>query len=155
MERGLFFSLFFVMTFVNYESPLSKRMEPLMARIEIKCFPVFARIGCFDFEQAAGQEVLVDLNLDLAENNHSADFADEVSATVDYSEVLAVTDSVLTAQSYKLVETMVKRLGTELLSRFARVNSVDVRITKPRIPFGIARGATIAVQDIFQREGRP
>lgn len=99
-----------------------------MDRILLQGIQFYGYHGVYDEERRLGQRFVVDveLRLDLA----GAASGDDVSATVDYSQVQAVVLEIGTGQQFKLLETLATRIASALLERFP-IRQVTVRATKP------------------------
>lgn len=117
-------------------------------RIEIIEYPVFVRMGCFREERLHGQEVLVTVFAELAQDPE-LDLNDDLKKTVDYGDIIRTLDWVLKDREFKLIESAVKALGTALLDQFAGVKLWDVTIEKPVLPGGMAKGGRIRIHDSF------
>ncbi|RKX26575.1 MAG: dihydroneopterin aldolase [Candidatus Zixiibacteriota bacterium] len=74
-------------------------------------------------------EVDCELEVDIARAGHS----DQLTDTVDYSEVYATIKDVVEGKAYALVEGLASELATLLLDRFA-VYSVTLRVRKLHPP---------------------
>jgi dihydroneopterin aldolase len=97
--------------------------------------------GVHEEERRLGQRFLVDveLHLDLAASGSR----DDVSATVDYSQVHAAVVEIGTRQQFKLLETLASCIASTLLERFA-IRQVTVRATKPAPPLpGLLAGVSV------------
>ena len=122
-----------------------------MAVIKITDYPVFVRIGCFESEKIAGQEVLVSLVIDVGPIGGAEQSSDDISATLDYGQVLPVVTHLVCNQAIKLIETVVTKIGRGLLQEFTLIQAVDATVEKRRIPGGLAKGASISVSEHFHR----
>lgn len=116
--------------------------------INISNYPVFMRLGYYPAERVCGQEVLVSAQIELAPEIGSSD---QLDTTVDYTEVLGLIDKILGNRKTKLIEHAVWQLGEALLTHLPLIFSATIRIEKPLIPNGIAKGAHISVQHTFHR----
>jgi dihydroneopterin aldolase len=86
-------------------------------------------LGVTDEEQSQPQEVLLDVEL-TAELLQAGE-SDDLSNTIDYSEVWKAVRQQVEDNSYRLLESLAHRVATMLLERFATVDRVTVRATKP------------------------
>lgn len=118
-----------------------------MATMYIDQYPVFVRVGCFAEEQLSGQEVLVS----ICANMGALSGTGVLENTVNYAEVLKYMDQEIQDRSEALIESLVLQLGTGLLKKFTKFESVKVKIEKPRIPGGITKGSFIAIEENFKR----
>ncbi len=120
-----------------------------MPMIEIRDYPVFMKIGWTKAERLAPQEVLVSLTAQL---NTSCEehIEDHLDLTLDYAVMMKHIDEILETKEFKLIETIVSRLGHSFLRDFELIKSLEVAVEK-KIPFGLAKGATIKISHEFQR----
>lgn len=122
-----------------------------MARGTIRLTGLRARgyHGVLDHERATGQTFLVDLELDFDIAQAAA--TDDVAATVNYAEVAAVVESIITGTPVNLIETLAVTTGDAILDNFAQVSSVRVTINKPQapIPADFANVAVTVARDRY------
>ena len=95
--------------------------------IERATFP--CHIGVTKEERSTPQDVLIDI--DLAVDLTSAGRSDSIHDTIDYRQVWAAMND-CAAEEFHLVEALATRIGRVLLERFVLVQTVEVRVTKPR-----------------------
>ncbi|HIY85565.1 MAG TPA: dihydroneopterin aldolase [Candidatus Yaniella excrementavium] len=88
--------------------------------------------GVLDHERANGQTFIVDLDLDL-DIDQAAD-TDDVAATVNYAEVAAVVENIITGPPVNLIETLAVTMADTILADFSRITSVRITINKPQAP---------------------
>jgi FolB domain-containing protein len=148
---GGFFSLIFAITLSAACSYCSFPRRVKLAVISIKDYPVFVRVGYYEFERLAGQEVLVSLALEIGDLAEEEALLDELSGTLDYGLVLATVTRLVGNCSVKLIESVVGKIGRGLLSEFEQIKAIDVIVEKTRIPNGIAMGASVSVSEHFYR----
>jgi dihydroneopterin aldolase len=86
-------------------------------------------LGVTDDERAQPQEVLLDVEL-TAELIQAGE-SDDLSTTIDYSEVWKAVREQVEDNSYRLLESLTHHVATTLLERFAAAERVTVRATKP------------------------
>ncbi|CAN5591651.1 dihydroneopterin aldolase [soil metagenome] len=101
-------------------------------RIYLDEMDFFGRHGVTDDERAEAQQIQVHLEatLDLAPAGRS----DELADTVDYGQVYEVCREVVEERSFHLLEAIAEAIAGSVLERFARVESVSVRVDKPGLP---------------------
>ena len=99
-------------------------------------------------ERVLGHRYIVDLELNV---KSSAERTDEVSDTVDYVAVAQTVTEVSAATQYKTVERLAQVIGETLLERFARVESVNVRLAK-RLPPAPIFAEELGVEINLRRE---
>ena len=119
-------------------------------QLDIDSYPVFVRLGYFEAERLAGQEVLVTICAKVAIEGSFV--PESLEAIVDYGAVMETVDVVLRGKSIKLIETAVHRVGTQILDGFPPVRWCRVTIHKPILPRGIAKGARVSVTATFTRD---
>ncbi len=119
-------------------------------RVRLLNILIYGRHGVSQEEQAAGRpfEVDVELRLNLA----AASTTDDLAATVDYSQVCALAQTVSDAGPYRLIETFASRIAEEVLLKFP-VTEVTVRVRKPHPAVGMLVGA--AEVEITRRRSAP
>lgn len=103
------------------------------------------RHGVTDEERAEPQsiEVDVDLVLDLAPAGRS----DDLSRTVDYSEVFEVCRELVERRSFRLLEGIAEALAGDLLAGFKLLRSVSVRVKKSGVPLeGVVEHAGVQIE---------
>lgn len=92
--------------------------------------------GVLPEEQALGQRFVVDVELRL--DLRPAGEADDLSLTVNYSEVYSAVAEVVTGPSYNLIEAVAERIARAILASQPPVASVLVRVRKPHVPMADA-----------------
>jgi dihydroneopterin aldolase len=114
-----------------------------MDRILLQGIQFYGYHGVYDEERRLGQRFVVDVELRLDLSGAASE--DEVSATVDYSQVQAVVLEIGARQQFKLLETLATRIASTLLERFP-IQQVTVRATKPApaLP-GLLAGVSVEV----------
>ena len=118
-------------------------MSSTSGRILLQGIQFYGYHGVYEEERRLGQRFLVDveLRLDLT----GAEDWDDVSLSVDYSQVHAAVLEIGTRQQFKLLETLAARIASTLLERFP-IQRVTVRATKPAPPFpGTLAGVSVEV----------
>lgn len=96
--------------------------------IERACFP--CHIGVTKEERAKAQDVLIDVH--LAIDLTAAGRSDSIHDTIDYRQVWAVMQECAASEEFHLVEALAARVGRVVLDRFPAIESVDLRVAKPR-----------------------
>lgn len=89
------------------------------------------RHGVLEREQREAQPFQVDVELLVDLQPAAAE--DDLTRTIDYSQVFEVCRQVVESTSFRLLETLAEALGQELLSDFP-VSEVGVRVRKPQVP---------------------
>jgi dihydroneopterin aldolase len=98
-------------------------------RVRNMCF--YAHHGLFPEEGKLGQRFEVDVEI-------PGDFGglserEDLERTVDYPQVVALTESVVTGERFKLVEALADRIADVLASQLG-LTQVLVRVRKPNPP---------------------
>lgn len=96
-------------------------------------------IGILDFERINAQKVIVDLQIDY---NYAEDYF------INYAEVINLIESNMIEKQYKLLETALNALETELLSNYPKIDKLTLKISKPNI----INNANVALSKSFSRE---
>ncbi len=106
-----------------------------MDKIILTGISVFGHHGCSEEEQKHGQNFKVDveLNLDLS----LAGQTDNLSATVDYAQVLEDVEKIVGGTPRKLIETVAEEIANTLLTKYLSVKSLKVVLHKPDAPLSI------------------
>jgi dihydroneopterin aldolase len=115
--------------------------------ISLEGIEVFAHHGVLPEEKERGQRFLIDVLMELT----AAPEGDELSATVDYSEVASRVASICTGETFDLIETLAAKLADELLS-YEQVSSATVTVHKPDAPMPVKTGG-VSVTVSRQRQG--
>ena len=94
----------------------------------------YGRHGSLPIERELGQHFAVDVEIwcDL----RPAGLSDDLSQTVDYSEVHAQTKEIVEGEPVNLTETLAERIAAAILERHPRVEGVRVKISKPNVRLG-------------------
>jgi dihydroneopterin aldolase len=104
--------------------------------IEIAGLVLFAKHGVADEEAKLGQRFSLDLELDVDVTD--AVKSDRLDSTVDYGEVIAVTDAAFRSKRFYLIEAAAAHVANMLLAHFSRVKGVRVKVKKPSAPVAAA-----------------
>lgn len=100
-------------------------------RIILKGMEFFGYHGVLPAERELGQRFVVDV--ELACDLEAAGSSDDLSKSIDYSEVFEIVAQVATGEPCRLIESVAERIAREILRRFA-VDEVVVRVKKPQAP---------------------
>jgi dihydroneopterin aldolase len=90
--------------------------------------------GVYPHEQVTPQPFEVDV--ELAFNLQPAGLSDDLGLTADYARVFDVCRAVVESTRYNLIEALAEAITEELLAGFPMVDTVTVRIRKPRVDLG-------------------
>lgn len=91
--------------------------------------------GVLDFEKRDGQPFTVDATLytDFAD----AAAGDDLEKTTNYALVVDLIHRHVTNGSLDLIETLAVRIAEGILSEFARIDAVEVKVSKPQAPITV------------------
>lgn len=119
-------------------------------RILLEGMVFFGRHGTRPEEQALGQRFVVDIELrcDL----RAAGLSDDLSLTVDYSEVYRQAREIVEGPPFGLTETVAERIAAAVLERHALVESVRVKVSKPNVRLDDTVLAGSAVEIVRRRQ---
>jgi 7,8-dihydroneopterin aldolase/epimerase/oxygenase len=94
----------------------------------------YGRHGTLPTEREFGQRFVVDVEIwcDL----RPAGLSDDLSQTVDYSEVHAQIKEIVEGEPVNLTETLAERIAAATLDRHPRVEGVRVKVSKPNVRLG-------------------
>lgn len=100
-------------------------------RILLEGMVFFGRHGTLPAEHELGQRFVVDIELrcDL----QAAGQSDDLTRTVDYSEVYRQARAIVEGPPVSLTETVAERIAAAVLERHDRVEAVRVKVTKPNV----------------------
>ena len=113
---------------------------------------MFAHHGVLPEETRLGQRfyISLDCRLDLGD----AGISDDVARTVSYADLAAVVVELATQKRFDLIEALAETIAAAILERFARIDSVAVRVDKPSAPVpAIIEG--VAVEVVRTRAAEP
>lgn len=106
-----------------------------MDNMIVKGMQFYGYHGVFAEENKLGQKFGVDIELKL--DLEQAASTDDLSYTVNYAEIHALTKSIVEGKPYQLIEALAGGIATHVLEAYTMVNEVTVRVTKPNPPFDI------------------
>jgi dihydroneopterin aldolase len=96
-------------------------------------------------ENALGQRFVVDVTLFL--DLRAAGEADDLAATVDYSEVHRAARAIVEGPPLKLTEAVAERIASAVLAGHPSVHAVTVRVQKPNVRLGdtVLAGSAVTI----------
>ncbi|MBX3522366.1 MAG: dihydroneopterin aldolase [Xanthobacteraceae bacterium] len=100
--------------------------------IEIVGLVIFAKHGVGEEEARLGQRFILDIRLDV--DVTEAVKHDRLADTVDYGEVVAVTESVFRGKRFYLIEAAAAHVAAGILAHFPAVKNARVTVKKPSAP---------------------
>ena len=121
--------------------------------ILIEGLEVYGHHGVTGEEKVLGQRLLYDVRLTI--EDCPAAFTDNVTDTIDYTEVMDVIVDVVTTQSYSLLERLAQMSAEAIMRKFL-VDEVWVQVTKPHPPVAMALSSVAAAVELCRAdlEGR-
>lgn len=102
-------------------------------RIVLSGMAFYAYHGVRPEEQAQGQVFTVDVTVEA--DLHRAGHTDEIGDSLDYREVYARVQQVVTGERYKLLEAVAEAVAHRLLE-IERVQAATVCVRKPHVQLG-------------------
>ena len=119
-------------------------------KIIISRLAVIAHHGVLAEEARLGQRFYISLvcALDL----RPAGIADDYARSVGYQAVAELVHGIATAKRFRLIEGLAEAIAGAVLERFARIESVMVRVEKPAAPVPLIFDS-IAVEIERRRDG--
>ena len=114
-------------------------------RIRLLGMLFYGRHGTLPAERELGQQFIVDVDLHC--DLQAAGLADDLSKTVDYSEVYREVRAIVEGPPVALTETVAERIAAAILERNAAVEAVRVSVTKPqvRLDGGVLAGSAVEI----------
>lgn len=106
-----------------------------MTLIKINNARFYSYHGVLDYEKKYGNEFEADIIMEC--NIDKLGDSDDLNKTVNYLEVYNLTEKYFRENKFNLIETLNQNICEGILSNFPLVNSVEVRIRKPKAPLGI------------------
>ncbi|MGN0151796.1 MAG: 2-amino-4-hydroxy-6-hydroxymethyldihydropteridine diphosphokinase [Wujia sp.] len=104
----------------------------MMDKIIIKDLEIFAYHGVLEEEKRTGQTFIVsaELFLDLRD----AGITDDLNKTVNYAEVCADIESIMTGEKYDLIEAAAENIADTILLKYDKIKEVRIILKKPGAP---------------------
>lgn len=104
-----------------------------MATISIENMKFYAYHGCFNEERVIGTNFCVSIWFET--DTQKAEITDEVSDTVDYSQVYAVIKEQMSVSSH-LLEHVGRRIINAVKENFKEITKIKLKISKMNPPVG-------------------
>ena len=99
--------------------------------IEVRGLKLRGRIGVTADERSQDQPLVVSIAARL--DTRAASTTDDLTATLDYEEVVRQISKIVSSEAYSLIETLADRIARTILEH-AYVEDVWVRVAKPEAP---------------------
>ena len=122
-------------------------------RILLEGMVFHGRHGTLPAERELGQPFVVDVELRL--DLRAAGLADDLTRTVDYSEVHRRAKEIVEGPPVGLTETVAERLAAAVLEEHPPVEAVRVKVGKPNVRLGDTVLAGSAVEITRRRDADP
>ena len=132
------------------DSPSGSATDIAPDRLRLKNLVYHAYHGLLPEEARLGQrfEVDVELHLDLC----PAGTEDDPKLTIDYTNVIAVVEEVVTERRFGLVEALAEAIAAEIRVQFDQLEGVIIRVRKPNPPVpSLFDGLEIEIQRCWRR----
>jgi dihydroneopterin aldolase len=100
-------------------------------RILLEGMVFHGRHGTLPAERELGQPFVVDIELRL--DLQPAGLSDDLTQTVDYSEVHRQAKKVVEGPPVSLTETLAERIADTVLGDFPTVDTVRIKVAKPNV----------------------
>lgn len=119
-------------------------------RILLEGMIFFGYHGTLPAERELGQRFVVDVELfcDL----QPAGLSDDLTKTVDYSEVYRQARDIVEGEPVNLTETVAERIAASVLERHPQAERVRVRVSKPNVRLEDTVLAGSAVEILRRRQ---
>jgi 7,8-dihydroneopterin aldolase/epimerase/oxygenase len=88
--------------------------------------------GVFPEETRLGQRYAVDLSVSL--DLKKAGETDELEHSVNYAELYQICKEIVEGKPYKLIEAVAETIAADILTRFALISEVTIKVIKPDPP---------------------
>jgi 7,8-dihydroneopterin aldolase/epimerase/oxygenase len=85
-------------------------------------------------DEERSQPQLIEVDVEMTADLSRAGETDDLAETVNYSEVFRRCRAIVEDRTFHLLEAIAHAIATDLLSNFAPIKSVVVRIRKPGVP---------------------
>ena len=118
-------------------------------RILLEGMVFHGRHGTLPAERELGQPFVVDVELRL--DLQPAGLSDDLTRTVDYSDVHRRAKEIVEGQPVGLTETVAERIATAVLEEHPLVEAVRVKVRKPNVRLGDTVLAGSAVEIVRRR----
>ncbi|MBQ4247288.1 MAG: dihydroneopterin aldolase, partial [Ruminococcus sp.] len=100
--------------------------------IKIKDLEIFSNHGVLKEENVLGQKFLISADIYL--DTQKAGSTDDISDSVDYSQICHLIKKIMESNTFKLIETAAEKLSHDILSHYSRINRVVLEVKKPWAP---------------------
>lgn len=122
-------------------------------RILLEGMVFHGRHGTLPAERELGQPFIVDIELRL--DLQGAGLSDDLTQTVDYSEVHRQAKEIVEGPPVNLTETVAERIAGAVLQDHPMVEAVGVKVAKPHVRLGDTVLTNSAVEIVRRRSLDP
>ncbi len=114
-------------------------------RIRLHGMMFYGHHGTLAAERELGQQFIVDVELHC--ELQAAGLSDDLTKTVDYSQVYREVRAIVEGPPVALTETVAERIAAAILQHHARVEAVRVCVAKPqvRLDGGVLTGSAVEI----------
>jgi dihydroneopterin aldolase len=119
-------------------------------RILLEGMTFHGRHGTLPAERELGQPFVVDIELRL--DLQAAGLSDDLTQTVDYSEVHRQAKEIVEGPPVSLTETVAERIAGAVMENYLEVEAVRVRVAKPDVRLDDTVLTGTAVEIVRRRE---
>ena len=120
-------------------------------RILLEGMIFHGRHGTLPAERELGQPFVVDIELRL--DLQAAGLSDDLTQTVDYSEVHRQAKEIVEGPPVNLTETVAERIAGEVMENHLEVEAIRVKVAKPDVRLDDTVLTGSAVEIVRRREG--
>ncbi len=100
-------------------------------RVLLEGIVFYGHHGALPAERELGQRFVVDIELSC--DLRPAGLSDDLTETVDYSEIHRQAREIVEGEPVNLIETVAERIAASILERHQSAETVRVRVTKPDV----------------------
>lgn len=119
-----------------------------MAKIELQDIRFYSNHGCLEEEAKIGSEYRLDITVETKIDEAAK--SDELEDAVDYCSLTEIGLRIA-KQRHKLLETVVRKIGIEIIKTHASVKKVKVSLGKINPPIN-ANVGTVTVSEELKRK---
>jgi 7,8-dihydroneopterin aldolase/epimerase/oxygenase len=119
-------------------------------RILLEGMIFHGRHGTLPAERELGQPFVVDIELRL--DLQAAGLSDDLTQTVDYSEVHRQTKEIVEGPPVNLTETVAERIAGAVMENYLGVQAIRVKVAKPHVRLDDTVLTSSAVEILRRRD---
>ena len=103
-----------------------------LTTITVEKIPCYCSIGIDPEERKMGQQLLVDISVDIDSNN--AISSDNINDTFSYVDIYKTVQKIATSKPHSLIEALAEDIALVLL-KHSLVSKAKIKLHKPHIPY--------------------